>query len=151
LSEGRRRLRGRVLRERAPSSIVIDASIAVQWLTEEPGTPSAIRIRTADALLVAPDIMPIEVANSCWKKVRRGEMPADDAGPAVASLLSFGLELVPALALLPRGIRLALELGQPVYDSLYLALASERGARLATADERLRRAAERAGIRLWRA
>jgi len=45
----------------------------------------------------------------------------------------------------------ALDFGEPVYDGLYLALAAERGARLATADDRLRRLAERAGIRLWRA
>ena len=150
MSEGRRRQRGRVLRERPPASIVVDASIAVQWFSEEPGTSEAIRIRTVDSVLVAPDIMPIEVANACWKKVRRGDMPAEDAAPAIANLLSFGLELVPSLALLPRGIRLAVELRHPVYDALYLALAVERGARLATADARLRRGAELAGIRLWR-
>jgi predicted nucleic acid-binding protein len=47
--------------------------------------------------------------------------------------------------------RLAAELAHPVYDCLYLALAASRGASLASADERLRHAAERVGIRIWRA
>jgi predicted nucleic acid-binding protein len=133
-----------------PSSVVVDASIAVQWIAQEPGTESATRLVRANVLLVAPDIMPIEAANACWKKVQRGDMPAVDAEPALATLLAFGLELVPSLGLLPRALRLAVELQHPIYDCLYLALASGRGAPIATADAGLRRVAERVGLGLWR-
>ena len=133
-----------------PSSVVVDASIAVQWIAQEPGTESATRLVRANVLLVAPDIMPIEAANACWKKAQRGDMPAVDAEPALATLLAFGLELVPSLGLLSRALRLAVELQHPIYDCLYLALASGRGAPIATADAGLRRVAERVGLGLWR-
>ncbi|MGH7325352.1 MAG: type II toxin-antitoxin system VapC family toxin [Candidatus Rokuibacteriota bacterium] len=45
--------------------------------------------------------------------------------------------------------RLAVELGHPVDDCLYLALAASHSALLATADDRLTRAAERLGVGVW--
>ncbi len=70
---------------------------------------------------------------------------------AVTDLLALDIVWVPATTLLRPAARLAAELGHPVYDCLYLALAASRAAVLATADERLRRGAERVGVRLWSA
>jgi predicted nucleic acid-binding protein len=150
VSEGRRRPRGRLARETLLSSVVVDASIAVQWSSDEAGSQSARRLIIANTMLVAPDIMPIEAANAWWNKVRRGDMTAPDAEQAVANLLRLDVELVATLSLLARAMRLAIELRHPVYDCLYLALTTTRGAKLATADERLRRAAEQVGVQLWR-
>jgi predicted nucleic acid-binding protein len=41
------------------------------------------------------------------------------------------------------------EIDHPVYDCVYLALAAAHAAPLATADDRLRRGAERVGVRVW--
>jgi predicted nucleic acid-binding protein len=43
------------------------------------------------------------------------------------------------------------ETGKPVYDCLYLALATDIGVALATADRRLRQTAHDVGISLWEA
>ena len=108
------------------------------------------RLLEGDHLLVAPDIMPLEATNAWWKKARRGDMAPDAVPQAVSRLLAIGIVLVPTAPLLARAARLAIELQHPVYDCVYLVLAGERDVALASVDERLRRAAERLGMRVWR-
>jgi predicted nucleic acid-binding protein len=150
--------RGRIsrVRERAPrytapgtGPIVVDASIAFLWFANEPGGWGAARLLEAESPLLAPDLMAAEVTNAWWKKLRRREMELADMEQAVTNLLALGIAWTPSAALLRSATRLAAELGHPVYDCLYLALASSHAARLATADDRLRRAAERVGVRVW--
>ncbi len=139
------------LRERHATygPVVVDASIAVQWFANEPRSSSAARLLEEDQRLFAPDLMPIEAANAWWKKVRLGDMQAADLDQAIVNLLGLGMELAPAVSLLPRAARLAVEVGHPVYDCLYLALARDRHARLATDDRPLRRTAVRLDIPVW--
>jgi predicted nucleic acid-binding protein len=132
-----------------PRLVTVDASIAVQWFANEPGAEAAARLIEGDELLLAPDIMPVEAANAWWKKVRRREMRAGDLGEAIVNLLALGIEWVPTASLLARAAETAVEIGHPVYDCVYLVVASLRGAPLATADDRLRQAAAHRGIRLW--
>jgi predicted nucleic acid-binding protein len=127
----------------------VDASVAVQWFANEPGSAVAAGLLEQDTSLCAPDLMPIEAVNAWWKKVQLGEMQADDLDQALIGLRSLGLDFVPALSLLARAARLAVDIGHPVYDCLYLTLAGDRQARLASADRPLRRAAARLGIKLW--
>jgi len=129
--------------------VTVDASIAVQWFANEPGADAAARLIEGDEVLLAPDIMPVEAANAWWKKVRRREMEPGDLGQAIVNLLALGIEWVPTTSVLARAAEMAVELGHPVYDCVYLVLSSVRGARLATADDRLRQAAAHHGVRLW--
>jgi len=129
----------------------VDASVAVQWFAREARSESSAALLEGSRSLVAPDLMPLEVANALWKKARRGELPEGDLYPAVARLLDAHIVFVSTLALLARATRLAVQTGHPVYDCVYLALSAERGAPLATADERLRRTAVAQGLRLWKA
>jgi predicted nucleic acid-binding protein len=129
---------------------VVDASVAVQWFAREPGSDASAALVEGNQPLVAPDIMPLEVANALWKKVRHGDVPAGDLQPAVTRILASDITLVPTLTLLERAVRLAVEIGHPVYDCVYLVLAEERGAPLASIDERLRAAARGRGLRVWR-
>ena len=68
---------------------------------------------------------------------------------ALVNLLGLGIELAPATLLLAPSARIAVEIDHPVYDCLYLALAKDRRAALATDDRDLRRAAGRLEIALW--
>jgi predicted nucleic acid-binding protein len=77
-------------------------------------------------------------------------MDVADVEQAVTNLLAVGIEWTSSAHLVRPAARLAAELGHPVYDCLYLALAGSHSASLATADERLRRAAGRVGVRIWR-
>lgn len=129
---------------------MVDASVAVQWFAREPSSEASAALVEGSQPLVAPDIMPLEVANALWKKARHGDVPAGDLQPAVTRLLASDITLVPTLTLLERSVRLAVEISHPVYDCVYLVLAEERGAPLASLDERLRAAARARGLRIWR-
>lgn len=129
---------------------MVDASVAVQWFAREPDSEVATRLLEADQPLVAPDIMPLEVANALWKKTRRGDVPVADLQPAVTRLLASDVTLVSTVSLLERAVRLAVEIGHPVYDCVYIVLAEARGVPLATSDERLRAAARARGVPGWR-
>jgi predicted nucleic acid-binding protein len=149
--------RARVLERPARYSIaptpplVVDASIAFLWFANEPDRWGARRLLAAESSLLAPDLMAVEATNAWWKKLRRGEMDASDVEQAVTNLLALAIAWTPSESLLRAAARLAVELGHPVYDCMYLALAASHAAALATADERLRRGAERVGVAIWNA
>lgn len=137
--------------ESAPTAgpIVVDASVAVKWFAPEAQSEVVATILREPRRLAAPDIMPVEAANAWWKKVRRGEMKLLDLEQAIASLGTIGIDLVPANSLLPRAARLAVDLGHPIYDCLYLTLSQDQRASLATTDARLGRAADALRIARW--
>jgi predicted nucleic acid-binding protein len=121
--------------------LVIDASVAVKWLLDEPGT------REAEALLgacqegritpFAPEILAAEVAAVLWKRVVRGFLRADQAAFLYERFNRIRPVLTPISSLAGSAMRLALEHRHSVYDSLYVAFALENGCDLITADERL--------------
>ena len=118
------------------TSFVVDASVAIKWVVPETGTIEALELLSR-AALVAPGLLPVECANILWKKVTRGEMDADEADLAARLLEGATLEIVPTRHLLRRAVELAVRIGHPAYDCLYLAVAAERGEPFVTADERL--------------
>ncbi len=128
--------------------VVVDASIAFLWFANEPDRWGADQLLETDSPLLAPDLMAVEATNAWWKKHRRREMERADVEQAVTNLLALGIGWTPSAALLPSAARLAVELGHPVYDCLYLALAVSHAAPIATADERLQQAAKRIGVRV---
>jgi predicted nucleic acid-binding protein len=119
-------------------TLVIDASIAVKWVVEEQGTPEALGVRQR-AKLIAPELLVAECANILWKKVQRGELLKEEALLAARLLQGAEIELLPTRSSLEAATRLAIELGHPAYDCLYLALAIEHDCRFVTADERFLR------------
>jgi len=135
----------------AGGPIVVDASMAYPWFTNDPDPRGAARLLESESILLAPDLMAVEVTSAWWKKVRRGEMDVAGIERAVTHLLALEIVWIAAATLLRPAARLAAELGHPVYDCMYLALAASRSAVLATADERLRGGARRVGVRLWSA
>ena len=133
----------------AAGPVVVDASIAFLWFANELDQSGAERLLETELPLLAPDLMAVEVTNAWCKKLRRREMETADVEQAVTNLLALEISWTPSSALLRPAVRLAVELGHPVYDCVYLALAASRAASLATADGRLRQAAERVGVALW--
>jgi predicted nucleic acid-binding protein len=125
--------------------------MAFLWFANEPDRWGAGRLLELEAPLLAPDLMIVEATNAWWKKHRRREMDMIDVEQALTNLLAAGISWTSSAELVRPAARLATELGHPVYDCMYLALAASRSASLATADERLRRGAERVGVRVWRA
>ncbi len=124
---------------------VVDASVVAKWYLPEPGCEAADELLAAATAgeheLLAPDLLLPELTNVLWKKVRGGECDADSAAEILELLETDCPLLIPSRTLAPRALELALALGHPVYDCLYLAAAIEADARLATADATLARAA----------
>lgn len=122
------------------TTLVIDASVAVKWVVQEPGTPEALALRKAR--LAAPDLIIPECANILWKKHRLGQLTSAEASAAAQLLERADMELVAMGAQLHRATELAIELDHPAYDCFYIALALDKGCAFATADQRLLRKAQ---------
>lgn len=120
------------------AAAVVDASVAIKWVVQESGSDRARSL--ALARLEAPDLLSVECANILWKKVRLGDLAKREAADCFRLLLRAPVLLAGSRDLLESALRLSFELGHPVYDCLYLALALERRIPLVTADERLARA-----------
>lgn len=118
------------------TTFVVDASVAIKWVVEEPDSDIALRIRGADRL-VAPELWVAECANILWKKVRRGELTPVQALDAAEILRASGVEVIGGEPSLPQVVSLAMSLDHPAYDCVYLRLATDSGWILATADRRL--------------
>lgn len=118
------------------TTFVVDASVAIKWVVEEPGTAAALSIRAAERL-VAPDLWVAECANILWKKVRRGEFSADQALAAAELLEAAGVEVMAGEPAMSHVVRLATTLDHPAYDCVYLAMAAANGWTMVTADDRL--------------
>jgi predicted nucleic acid-binding protein len=123
------------------TDFVIDASVAIKWVIDEPGTQQALLLRQVRHQLSAPDLLVPECANILWKKVRRQELTVDEAMLAARLLQRADVRLEPMRPLLEAATRLAVALDHPAYDCTYLALAQVLSCPLVTADERLRRKA----------
>ncbi len=118
------------------TTLVVDASVVAKWFFSEEHSSSARRLLSPRRSLAAPKLIWSEVANITWKRVRRGEMNADEAAELVADLLRLPLDVAPTEGLLAPALELAIATDRTVYDCLYLALAIDRKCRLVTADER---------------
>jgi predicted nucleic acid-binding protein len=125
------------------ASIVVDASAVVRIIEgAEPAASFQEALLQAD-LVLAPELMLTEVANSLWRLQRAGQLEAD----GLQRRLSRAVELVdviePDRHLQAEALALACHLDHPVYDCLYLALARREAAVLVTADKRLQQLAAR--------
>lgn len=113
-------------------SLVIDASIAIKWVIDEPGSHEALALRRT--CLLAPDLLIAECANVLWKKVRRGELTPAEAVLAARLIERADIHLQPMRALIEPAERLAIALDHPAYDCFYLVLAEATDSEFVTAD-----------------
>lgn len=127
------------------SGLVIDASIAVDWIMEDEGTPAALAARRHVVRFgaVVPAIWRTEVANALLSACRRGRLTFDECKEALADLERIRIEADPETwdRAWPDILDLAEAHHLTVYDAAYLELAARRGLPLATLDQELRKAA----------
>ena len=116
-------------------NLVIDASVALKWLVAEGDSAAALLVR-AEHDIVAPDLLLIECRNALLSKARRRELSRAEAHAAESELDAFGIVIVPSPPLLRHAFAMALDLGEPIYDCIYLAAAIATDRTLVTADER---------------
>ena len=113
--------------------IVVDASVAVQWIANERESGSAEAVLHRDGLM-APELLLIEVANALRRKIAVGDVEVEQAQDGLV-LLARTVDFKP---MEPKWLRRALEISiamsHPIYDCIYLALAEREGASLVTRD-----------------
>lgn len=119
--------------------IVVDASVALKWVLDEPGSEAAVALR--DHELVAPTLWLAEAANALWRHARIGEISNDEAIAYFAELLKAPVASLPIEPQLEPALKLAMEIGHPIYDCIYLALALRHQTHVVTADRRFAAAA----------
>jgi predicted nucleic acid-binding protein len=115
--------------------VILDANIVLKWFIAEDDSDAALRLRLEGDLL-APDIMPIEYRNALLNKVRRRAISIEEAERAEREIDGAGVIIISSAPLLSSAFRLALDLGEPIYDCIYFAAAIATNHVLVTADEK---------------
>jgi predicted nucleic acid-binding protein len=122
--------------------IVIDASLAVKWYLDEPLAAAAIDLLLRESPEIsAPDLFAIEVVSALVRNGNVDKSWADEARRSTGRFVELcqggGVKLVRVSPMgLDMAAQLALDLGHPLKDCIYLALAMELGCELVTCDAR---------------
>ena len=128
--------------------LVVDASVAVKWLTDEVDSDAAGALLDGRYELLVPAHFHSELANALVSKVRRRELTAEAAEIAAARIVTLPLDVQEIAPLVPAAVSFAMALNLSVYDALYLALAVQQGCQCVTADRRLYASARPGTVRL---
>lgn len=118
-------------------TIVVDASVAAKWVLPEDGADRAAALRNEAEGFLAPSLIYAEIGNAVRKRAQWNELSKADALRALESAIGLFDALVPMAELAGRATEIAIDLGHPIYDCFYLALAERERIPLVTADDRL--------------
>ena len=130
--------------------IVVDASIFVAWLLNEPRQSSEQQVW--DALVSESALVPVhwpnEVANALRRAVRRKRILLEDIAPTLGDLAPFEIKLStpPSIQDIEALTKDALRLDLSVYDLQYVNLAKRHRLPLATIDAAMRSAARNVDV-----
>jgi len=129
------------------SSLVIDASVAVKWYTQEENRDEAIKILQAhmggEIELTSPTLLAYEVINALRYNP---SLTPEDQEKAVAALFLIGIDLKPPTQeLMIKATRLANKYDITIYDAVYLSQAILQDTNLVTADKELTEKAQETG------
>ena len=122
-------------------SVVIDASVALKWVLDEPGKEAADALLEEE--LIAPSLWLLEAANALWRRTQRGEINDEEAKERLTELYNAPVATTTIEDDLLAAADLANVLGHPVYDCLYLAMAIRENTYVVTADSRFHAAVDR--------
>lgn len=122
-------------------SLIVDSSVAVKWVADEPGSDRARALYLSDECW-APALIMAEVGNALWKK-RRMNLVTFEQATAALRALPDRIRLSDMTDLAPRAFALAADLDHAIYDCFYLALAERERVPLVCADGPLMAKAKR--------
>lgn len=128
---------------------VVDASVAVKWFVEEPGTPEALDVLGSGDVLAAPELILAEIGNTIWKKLLRGEISREHADAIVRGVPFMFDHIRSTAAHLPRALEIASAIEHPLYDCLYLSVAESESSVLVTDDGKLAEAVSDTSWQKW--
>jgi predicted nucleic acid-binding protein len=117
--------------------LVVDASVAIKWMINEPGSEPADRLLDGGHDFLAPELIIAEVISAAWKQRRRGGISETQFDGIVIRIARGPIEYRALRPLAGRAAALARDLDHPIYDCFYLALCEAEDVPLVTADRRL--------------
>ena len=132
------------------NSFVLDASATLAWCFEDERTAPAASVleRLRDQEALVPPLWLLELANGLVVAERRGRITRAESTRFLGLVgeLPIRIDQTSTLDLASSVMDLARQYDLSAYDAAYLELALRLGQPLATLDERLRSAADRAGV-----
>lgn len=119
--------------------IVVDASLAVKWFLPEPGAEAAAALLLEQDEIAGPDMLAVEVHATLVRganMVKSNRVEAETAIRRFQAMIESGeVTLIRSLPKqIERASNLAIGLGHPLKDCIYLALAMEMECNLITCD-----------------
>ncbi|RLF10462.1 MAG: VapC toxin family PIN domain ribonuclease [Thermoprotei archaeon] len=127
--------------------IVVDASALSAFILREDGWRDLAKYMVYCASV---DHVVKEVANAIWKAAYMKKLltisEAHKAYDILLRIVNKNVVLYPELKYLSKAVEISMRYGATVYDSLYIALASEEGMPLLTLDELQIQVAEKLGV-----
>jgi predicted nucleic acid-binding protein len=117
--------------------LVVDASVAIKWLIDEPDSELADQLLDGAHDFLAPELIIPEVLSAAWRRRRLGEIADAQFDDIVVRVADGMIACQPLRPLAPAAGAIARQLDHSVYDCFYLALAQAEEAPLVTADRRL--------------
>ena len=133
---------------------VLDASVALAWLLDDPVPAYALKVkgslRTTRPLV--PPLWTLEMANVLAVGERRGNLTSDQVARSmrlVEQLLGETIEVIGSVVSFRQVLATARSFRLTAYDAAYLESARGEGVPLASLDRALRAAAPLAGVALF--
>lgn len=121
--------------------LVVDSSVVVKWIIEEPDSYIADRVlqkyHDNEVEFAGPELLYAEIGNIVWKKVVFDGISLEEATQAFETLKTIEIDLTATSTLFDSAFSIATNLKRTFYDSLYLALQTSLDCDFVTADERL--------------
>lgn len=127
--------------------IVLDTSAIIRLYVPDGPLPDGLEGHITSAwrgetVLFAPESALAESVQVLWKKEQAGYLNSSEVNEILLSILELPIEIVGHYDLLPDAMLLARRHSLTIYESLFLALARKKRARLITSDQRLEKAFE---------
>lgn len=121
--------------------ICVDTSLVVRALTDEEGHERAVALfekwRRMGESLIAPSLLPYEVASAFCRKTFSGDLKDSEALEAYRLFLQLGITLYDDPGWIEKAFLLAQSFRQRTpYDFAYLVAAEAHGTKLYTADRK---------------
>jgi predicted nucleic acid-binding protein len=119
--------------------LVVDTSVAVKWVVPENGgnieDDTGLALDLLSYALIAPDCLVGEFANAMFRKVQADEISAVQAKASI-DILPELITFFPTPVLVAAAFDLAIAIGHPIHDCLFLVTAMQHGHPLVTADRK---------------
>ncbi|MEZ6233761.1 MAG: type II toxin-antitoxin system VapC family toxin [Phycisphaerales bacterium] len=123
--------------------VVVDASVAIKWYFDEPGSREATAVLKSSDSLHAPELMLLECDAILCTEFRRGNLKENRLAEIRQELRAAGVTVIPLEDVLDLGVATSLATRKPLYDCIYLALAELLDGTFLTADKRFGAGLER--------